>query len=199
MGLKKVGDTSTSFSAAQVMMLSAEGTTGTAITTAAAGGGEGEGEGGSGLTDDFFDRPFVPRMADGADADEATTPTDSNTRATTNSSSSGSGVSAKGQAEREEEEDVQLLSDIKAGVEHPVLASLRTARSTLSSVDSSTDTPTTAAGTATAGTVCVPPGVWVRVSGLLSRGGMQYNGASGVVVSLPQAGRQGVRLDAPFR
>lgn len=48
----------------------------------------------------------------------------------------------------------------------------------------------------------VPVGAVVEVQGLRSRAGMGYNGVTGVVVSAVYAGsggRQGVRLDAPFR
>lgn len=47
----------------------------------------------------------------------------------------------------------------------------------------------------------VPVGAEVEVAGLRSRSSMQYNGVMGVVVSAvdPHTGRQGVRLEAPFR
>jgi hypothetical protein len=45
----------------------------------------------------------------------------------------------------------------------------------------------------------IPIGAIVEVAGLKSRGGMQYNGVVGVVVSALEGGRQGVRLEAPFR
>jgi hypothetical protein len=112
---------------------------------------EGEPAGGEGLTGDYFDKPFVPRMED-ASADST-------------------GI-----------DDVMSDDTIQALIQD-----------------------STSGGTGTRPdegcAVCVPVGSAVLVAGLTSRAGMQYNGVTGVVMSEPDpvTGRQGVRLDAPFR
>lgn len=116
-----------------------------------------EPSGGKGLTGDLFDKPFVPRMEDGGstELDPVT------------------------------QEAIAVLRDVKAGLEDPMLVTLREAAA--------------AAQTALLRSSEVPLGAVVEVSGLRSRVGEQYNGITGVVVTPPQAGRQGVRLDAPMR
>jgi hypothetical protein len=112
---------------------------------------ESEPAGGEGLTGDYFDKPFVPRMED-ASADST-------------------GI-----------DDVMNDDTIQTLIQDS------TSRGTGTRYDE---------GCA----VCVPVGSAVMVAGLTSRAGMMYNGVTGVVMSEsdPATGRQGVRLDAPFR
>lgn len=114
--------------------------------------GDDEVDGGSGLTGDYFDKPFVPRMDDGV------------------SGSNESELVARAAAREAENEEVLATSQSRSSF-------LSTAQ------------------------WGVPIGAAVTVSGLKSRVGAQYNGLTGVVVTPLDAasGRQGVRLNAPFR
>jgi hypothetical protein len=81
-------------------------------------------------------------------------------------------------------EAAALLSSIKSGEQDPSMQAIQAA-----------------ATAATQAVVPVPVGAAVQITGLRSRSGAQYNGVTGVVMGPidGETGRQGVRLDAPFR
>ena len=86
-------------------------------------------------------------------------------------------------------EDNALIKSLIAGGEDPVLAQLREAAAALEA--QAWDGSVSSSG--------IPIGSAVEVTGLRSRSGIQYNGVTGVVVAPIEGGRQGIRLDAPFR
>jgi hypothetical protein len=75
-----------------------------------------------------------------------------------------------------------IMQDLKAGVEDPAILLVREAQNKSLTLHA------------------VPVGIQVEIAGLCTRSGMQYNGVRGVVITaLDASGRQGVRLEAPFR
>ena len=96
-----------------------------------------------------------------------------------------------GSAQGPSAEDESLICALRAGVEPPEDPALLQAEARRDAAEAA----------ATLRDTGVPVGASVQVQGLRSRSGMQYNGVRGVVITPLEAGtgRQGVRLEAPFR